>query len=66
MPYKSLKQERWAHSPAGMKKLGAAKVAEFDAASKGMKLPEHADKAPMKKPVMAVTMGVVFGKRKRK
>lgn len=40
MPYKSQRQERWAHTQAGIKALGKAKVAEFDAASKGMKLPE--------------------------
>ena len=46
MPYKSIAQERWAHTSAGMKALGGkAKVAEWDSASKGMKLPEKV-KAP--------------------
>ena len=40
MPYKSQAQERFFHTKTGMKKVGAAKVAEFDAASKGMKLPK--------------------------
>ena len=38
MPYKSAKQERWAHT-ASAKKAGFP-TAEFDAASKGKKLPE--------------------------
>ncbi len=48
MPFKSLSQERWGHSPAGVKALGGpAKVAEWDAATKGMKLPAKAAKAPL-------------------
>lgn len=39
MPYASKKQERWAHT-ASAKKAGFP-TAEFDAASKGKKLPEH-------------------------
>lgn len=43
MPYKSSQQQRWAHTQAGLKALGgASKVAEWDAESKGMKLPERA------------------------
>ena len=42
MPYISNSQRKWAHTESGMKALGgASKVAEWDAASKGMKLPEH-------------------------
>ena len=42
MPYKSDAQRRWAHTAKGMKALGgAAKVKEWDEASKGAKLPEH-------------------------
>jgi hypothetical protein len=44
MPYKSKRQRRWAHTEAGMEKLGPAKVAEFDQASKGKKLPERSKK----------------------
>ncbi len=45
MPYQSDSQRRWAHKPSGMKALGgAAKVAEWDAASKGMDLPEKSGK----------------------
>lgn len=40
MPYKSKRQMRWAHTTRGKKALGAEKVAEFDAATKGKKLPE--------------------------
>ncbi|HWQ96270.1 MAG TPA: hypothetical protein VN368_02745 [Candidatus Methylomirabilis sp.] len=43
MPYKSKAQEKWAHTPEGIKKLGG-KVKEWDAASKGLKLPEHVKK----------------------
>lgn len=46
MSYKSLKQERWAHTPAGTKALGGpAKVAEWDSATKGMRLPVRKAKA---------------------
>lgn len=38
--WKSSKQEKWAHTEAGQKKLGKKTVNEFDQASKGMKLPE--------------------------
>lgn len=42
MPYQSTAQERWAHTPSGEKALGGPeKVKEWDAASKGMKLPER-------------------------
>lgn len=42
MPYKSAAQRKWAHTKAGTKALGGAdKVAEWDKASEGMKLPEH-------------------------
>lgn len=41
MPYKSQAQRRWAHTPEGTKALGGKKVvAEYDAASRGAKLPE--------------------------
>ena len=45
MPYQSNQQRKWAHTSAGMKALGgASKVAEWDAASKGMKLPKKVTK----------------------
>lgn len=45
MPYKSTAQRGWAHTEAGMRALGGAeKVAEWDQASRGMKLPKHAKK----------------------
>lgn len=49
MPYRSKAQERWAHTPTGMKQLGAAKIKEFDQASKGMRLPARAPKAKPRK-----------------
>jgi hypothetical protein len=44
MPWKSLKQEKWGNSPAGKKALGKAGVDEWNAASKGKKLPKRAAK----------------------
>ena len=38
MPYKSLAQERWAHTSEGRKALGS-KLKEYDQASKGLDLP---------------------------
>jgi hypothetical protein len=41
MPYVSKAQERWAHTKKGTKALGGkAKVAEWDSATKGKKIPE--------------------------
>lgn len=43
--YKSLAQERWAHTPKGIKALGGKKkVSEWDVASKGLKLPKKLKK----------------------
>ncbi len=39
MPWKSKSQERWGNSASGHAALGNAGVAEFNAASKGKKLP---------------------------
>ncbi len=45
MPYISNQQRKWAHTPTGTKALGGpSKVAEWDAASKGMKLPKKVGK----------------------
>lgn len=45
MPFVSDAQRRWGHSEAGMRALGGpAKVAEWDAATRGKVLPEHAQK----------------------
>jgi hypothetical protein len=42
MPYVSRKQQAWAHTDTGIKALGGPdKVAEWDKASKGKKLPER-------------------------
>lgn len=45
MPFESKAQQRWGHTPEGMKALGGpAAVAEWDAATKGRKLPERVPK----------------------
>lgn len=44
MPWKSRQQEKWGNSPAGIKVLGKAGVAEWNAASKGKKLPKKVKK----------------------
>ena len=50
MPYSSNQQRKWAHTEKGMKALGgAAKVAEWDKESKGMKLPGKIVQAKLKK-----------------
>jgi hypothetical protein len=42
MPFTSIKQDRWGHTPEGEIALGGpAKVAEWDAATKGRKLPMY-------------------------
>lgn len=40
MPWESLKQMAWGNSPTGRKKMGEASVEEFNAATKGKKLPK--------------------------
>lgn len=48
MPYKSDAQRRWAHTKAGTKALGGPeKVSEWDRASKGDSLPDHAGSEEM-------------------
>lgn len=50
MPYVSVQQERWAHTAVGTKALGGkSKVAEWDAASKGKKLPRKVRLKSMRK-----------------
>lgn len=45
MPYKSDQQRKWAHTKTGTKALGGkSKVSEWDAASKGVKLPKKVKK----------------------
>jgi len=45
MPYKSRQQEKWAHTPSGLKALGGkSAVKEWDAASKGLSLPKKVKK----------------------
>lgn len=51
MPWKSKAQERWGNSPSGHAALGDAGTQEWNAASKGKKLPQKAShKQPMSKP----------------
>ena len=45
MPWKSDAQRRWGNSPAGHAALGDKGVAEWNSASKGMKLPKRVKKA---------------------
>lgn len=60
MPYKSLAQERWAHTPAGTKALGGkSKVKEWDAATKGMDIPRRKDgKSDMRRVKPAAKRGL--------
>jgi hypothetical protein len=44
MPWKSQKQAAWGNSPSGVKALGASGVKEWNAATKGKKLPKYAKK----------------------
>lgn len=45
MPFTSDAQRRWGHTPEGVKALGgASRVAEWDAETKGKKLPDRAPK----------------------
>lgn len=44
MPWKSQAQKRWGNSPSGQKALGKAGVAEWNAATKGKKLPRKVSK----------------------
>jgi hypothetical protein len=51
MPWKSNQQRKWGHTPAGEEALGGpSAVSEWDAATKGKKLP-HKVKPKPKKPV---------------
>jgi len=54
MPYRSQAQRRWAHTAAGTEALGGPeKVAEWDAASKGKKLPARKGRREQIKAAMA-------------
>src|SRR5574337_23141 len=46
MPWKSDAQRRWGNSPSGVAAMGQAKVDEFNAASKGMDVPERVGPRP--------------------
>lgn len=62
MPYVSQSQRSWAHSPSGLKALGGAtKVAEWDASSKGMKLPKRVAKPKPHKQPLPKSSGHIFG-----
>lgn len=49
MPWASDAQRAWGNSATGRKELGAAKVAEYNEASKGKKLPRHVPAKKKKK-----------------
>jgi len=50
MPFRSLQQQKWGHSPAGVKALGGKdKVAEWDKETKGKKLPKRVKKIKIKR-----------------
>jgi hypothetical protein len=54
MPFTSRAQQRWGHTPAGIKALGGRdKVAEWDAATAGRKLPERKSRRDSIKKAMA-------------
>ena len=66
MPYVSDSQRRWAHTPAGMKALGGpAKVAEWDAATKGRKLPERKSRREAIKAAMSEVAARARNQRQR-
>lgn len=44
MPWRSLAQERWGNSASGKKALGKSGVQEWNAATKGKKLPKRVKK----------------------
>lgn len=47
MPYKSKRQQRWAHTAQGTRALGGpAKVKEWDQATRGRKLPDKVRQKP--------------------
>ena len=51
MPYKSLKQERFFNANRAKLEKQGVNVDEWNAASKGKKLPERADLSKMKRPL---------------
>ncbi len=48
MPYKSDAQRKFFHANKGMLERQGVNISEWDAASKGMKLPEHTKKVKLK------------------
>jgi hypothetical protein len=76
MPFRSLAQARWAHTASGRNALGN-KLAEFDSASKGLKLPARVGPKPQgvlgtgikpMQPMKPMTMkqGAAMMRKKRK
>lgn len=62
MPWKSAQQQKWGHSPSGLKALGGkSAVGEWDAASKGKQLPERVG-PPKPAPKAAVKRKSLFAK----
>lgn len=56
MPWKSDAQRRWGNSPSGHKALGDRGVNEWNAASKGKKLPEKVSSKSLHKRSMSSKM----------
>ena len=48
MPWRSHAQRKWGNSKAGLKALGKKGVAEWNASSKGLKLPKRVKKVKRK------------------
>jgi hypothetical protein len=64
VPYRSKSQARWAHTPAGIKALGGPdKVAEWDAATGGRKLPERKSRRESIKKAMSAVAARAKEKR---
>lgn len=66
MPFVSDAQRRWGNSPAGHAALGDKGVAEWNAATKGKKLPERkgSSPAPSKTPMADHFQAMAAGKVK--
>ncbi len=64
MPFLSRAQQRWGHSPAGLKALGGeSKVAEWDTATGNKKLPERKGKTKKQRALDKLTRGLKGYKR---
>jgi hypothetical protein len=60
MPYKSIAQQKWAHSPEGVRALGN-KLDEWDKSTDYSKLPEH---VPQRKTKTSIIKKLMKNKKK--